>query len=122
MAAHFSLVFWFLQDDDTISRWTRFWVGETTGLDWLLLLVGTLFVVAIGYVLYSTMLRNLISANWHPADFRKLIFAVCFLLWIIWFHWVFWHAFGFIMLYIWLFIWIVAVVVFLATRRKAATT
>jgi hypothetical protein len=121
MAAHFSLIFWLLQDDDG-SRWTRFWVGETYGIDWLWLLAGTLFVGAIGYGIYSAMLYNLISANWHPANFRKVVWALCFLLWILWFQWVFWHAFGGYMLYFLILVWIIAFVVFLVTRRQTGSS
>jgi hypothetical protein len=120
MAAHLSLIFWLWQDEG--NRWTQFWVGETYGIDWLWLLGGTLFIAAVGYGIYASMLPSLISANWHPANFRKMVWALCFLLWIIWFEYVFWHAFGGFMLYFLMVIWLVAFIIFLATRRKVGTT
>ncbi len=114
MAAHLSFILW--QDD---SNWLwRFWVGETYGIDWLWLLGGTLFIGAVGYGIYASMLPSLIAANWHPANFRKMIWALCFMLWIIWFEYVFAHVFGGFMLYFLILIWLVAFIVFLATRRK----
>jgi hypothetical protein len=120
MAAQFLPILCLLQVDDS-SRWTQFWVGETYGIDWLWLLVGTLFVAAVGYGIYSAMLYNLASANWHPSNFRKVVWALCFLLWIIWFQWVFWHAFGGFMLYFLIVVWIIALVIFLVTRRQTGS-
>ncbi len=119
MAAHLSFILWLWQDE---GNWFwRFWVGETYGVDWLWLLGGSLFIGAIGYGVYSSLLPSLISANWHPANFRKMIWAFCFLLWIIWFEYVFAHVFGGFMLYFLIVIWLVAFIIFLATRRKTST-
>ena len=99
----------------------RFWVGETYGTDWLWLLGGSLLIGTIGYLLYGSLLHRLVSSNWHPANFRRLIWALCFLLWIIWFEYVFLHVFGGLMLFFLILIWLVAFIVFLATRRKVRT-
>jgi hypothetical protein len=119
MAAYPSIVLAFWQDE--VNRWSQFWVGETYGTDWLWLLGGTLFIGAVGYGVYTSLLPSLIAANWHPANFRKMVWALCFLLWIIWFQYVFWHAFGGFMLYFLILIWLIAFIIFLATRRKIGT-
>lgn len=119
MFGNLLFVFWLWQDE---GNWFwRFWVGETYGVDWLWLLGGSLFIAAVGYVIYGSLLRSLVAANWHPANFRKLMWALCFLLWIIWFEYVFAHVFGGFILYFLLLIWLVAFIVFLATRRKLGT-
>jgi hypothetical protein len=119
----FAHVMFFLSLWQEDGNWLwRFWVGETYGVDWLWLLGGSLFIAAIGYVIYGSLLNSLVAANWHPANFRKLIWALCFLLWIVWFEYVFAHVFGGFMLYFLIFTWLVAFVVFLATRRKLSTT
>jgi hypothetical protein len=119
MAAQLSYIFWLWQDEG--NRWTQFWVGDTYGIDWLWLLGGTLFIGAIGYGIYTSMLPNMVSANWHPAVFRKILWATCFLLWIFWFEYVFWHAFGGLMLYFLIVAWAVAVIIFLVTGRRSST-
>ncbi|HVG35965.1 MAG TPA: hypothetical protein VM911_23125 [Pyrinomonadaceae bacterium] len=119
MAAHLSLILWLWQDE--LNRWTQFWIGETYGIDWLWLFGGTLFIGAVGYGIYSSMLPGMISANWHPATLRKLTWALCFLLWIIWFEYVFWHAFGGLMMYFLIAVWAIAVVIFLVTGRRTST-
>lgn len=96
----------------------RFWVGETYGIDWLYLLGGTLFIGAVGYGIYAGLLYNLVASNWHPANFRKLIWALCFMLWIVWFEYVFAHVFGGYMLILLGVVWLASFIVFLATRRK----
>lgn len=117
MATYLTPALWLWQED---GNWFwRFWVGETYGIDWLYLLVGTLFVGAIGYGIYASLLYNLVASNWHPANFRKLIWALCFLLWIGWFEYVFAHVFGGYMLFLLAVMWLAALIVFLATRRKA---
>jgi hypothetical protein len=121
MTAQLSLILWLWQDEDN-NRWWQFWVGETYGIDWLWMLGGTLFIAAVGYGIYVSMLPGMVSSNWHPANFRKMVWALCFLLWIIWFEYVFWHAFGGFMLYLLVFIWVVAFIIFLATRRKTGVT
>jgi hypothetical protein len=118
MTAHLSFILWLWQDEG--NRWTQFWVGETYGIDWLWLVGGTLFISAIGYAVYTSMLASLIASNWHPAVFRKILWATCALLWIIWFEYVFWHAFGGLMLYFLIVVWLVAVVIFLVTGRKTS--
>jgi hypothetical protein len=119
MFGNFLFVVSLWQDEG--SWFWRFWVGETYGVDWLWLLGGSLFIAAVGYVIYGSLLRSVVGGNWHPANFRKLMWALCFLLWIIWFEYVFSHVFGGFVLYFLLIIWLVAFIVFLATRRKVGT-
>jgi hypothetical protein len=114
------LIMLMLWQDEGNWFW-RFWVGETYGIDWLWLLGGTLLIGTIGYLLYSSLLHRLIASNWHPANFRKLVWSFCFLLWIIWFEYVFMNVFGGLMLYFLILVWLIAFIVFLATRRKVRT-
>jgi hypothetical protein len=114
MSWHLLLILW----QDEPNRWTQFTIGDTVGIDWLWLLGGTLFVALFGYGIYASLLRGLLSANWHPANFRKLVYALCFLLWIIWFEYVFWAAFGGVVLYLLAAAWLAQLIIFLVTRRK----
>lgn len=96
--------------------------NETLWRDWLWLLIGVLFFTVAGYMIYTAMLHNLVRANWHPANFRKLLIALVLLLSIIWFGYVFRNAFGLIMLIILLAVWLAVVLVFIFTKRKGVVT
>jgi Ca2+/Na+ antiporter len=119
MASQFLSILWYWQDEED-SWWTQFWVGETVGIDYLWLLGGWLFAVAIGYGIYTTMLYNQVAARRHPANFRRFIYALVLFLCIVWFEYVFRHAFGGLMLYFLLFVVVAAWLVFYLTRRKPA--
>lgn len=99
--------------------WTGVVINRPVGRDWLWFLGGVVFSSIVGYALYATMLRGQISANRHPANFRKLIFALVLLLSIIWFGYVFAYAFGGLMLGILLTVWAALALVFFFTKRPS---
>jgi hypothetical protein len=100
--------------------WTNWIVGEWVGLDWLLFAGGLLFFGIISYALYSALLYNVVGSNRHPANFRRLLFALFFLLGILWFIYVFANVFGGPVAYTLVGAWLVLLVVLLITRRKIA--
>lgn len=104
--------------DGSGDWWTSFVIGDTAGVDWLLLLGGVFFFGIVGYGVYSMMLYNWTAINRHPANFRRVITAAVLMLSIGWFTYVFFHAFGGMTLLVLFVVWLVMVVVFIATRRK----
>lgn len=92
--------------------------GETFWSDWLWLLGGVLFAALLGYMVYGAMLYNIVGNNRHPANFRKLLISFVLLLSIIWFGYVFWHAFGLLMFVILFVVWLAVALIFIFTKRK----
>jgi hypothetical protein len=113
-----------LQDVEPTTEPTNWWtsmtVGEWVGKDWLLMVGGLIFFGVISYAIYSAMIYNMVGNNHHPANFRRAVLALFLLFSIIWFIWVFAHAFGGLMAIILLVAWIVLALVLAFTRRKVA--
>jgi len=109
------------QDTETPDNWWTTWaIGEWVGRDWLLFAGGVLFFGVISYAFYSALIFNVAGSNRHPANFRRLLFALFLLLSIVWFIYVFANVFGGPVAYTLAGAWLVLLVVLLVTRRKIA--
>jgi len=109
-------------EDVTVSEqgnWlTSFVIGDTVGVDWLLLLGGVLVFTVMGYTVYSMMLYNWVADRHHPANCRKFVVAVVLFLSVCWFIYLFRSAFGGLVVLPMLVIWLVLAVTLFITRRK----
>lgn len=121
MATTLALFLIAFQETESADNWWTSWtVGEWVFRDWLLLGGGILFFGVISYAAYAAMIYNMVGNNYHPANFRRLIFAVFLLLSILWFIWIFAHVFGGPVAFVLIGVCLALCVVLLFTRRKVA--
>lgn len=97
---------------------TSFRIGDTAGIDWLLLVGGMIVLTVIGYAVYSMMLYRWVTNNYHPANWRKFVAATVLLASIIWFIFVFRYVFGGLVMLPMLVIWLMLAAIFFISRRK----
>jgi hypothetical protein len=118
--ASLMLVLQEIETEPVDNWWTSWIVGEWVGKDWLLFAGGVVFFGLASYGAYAAMIYNMVGSNYHPANFRRVIIAFFLLLSIIWFIWVFAHAFGGPVAFILVGVCLALCVVLLLTRRRVA--